>query len=229
MSYNFTAILLSYKRPKNIQKICETILSINEVDKLILSNNNPKIDLKSYVNIQDSRFEFINQKEDSGCIKRYEIAYLEDSNYFFCIDDDLFFDKRQIELLMAKLVFDPARPHGFWGQHFTKSNEDITFRSEINRDTLVDILNRAYFFTKAHVIELFNLIKLSKTNIADIGPCDDIFLSFSGSIRPAIHYIEKFEDCPSSNEIGIALWREHDFQDRRRLTIESILKIKKMD
>lgn len=227
---NFTAIILSYKRPNNIQRICETILSIPQVKKLILSNNNPLVQLDSFVKINDPRFTMIAQEKDSGCITRYVIASLEKSNYFFCIDDDLFFTKKQIEHLMNQLVQDSSRPHGFWGQGIVKNNNDVSFTgSVINANKVVDILNRAYFFTKAHVIEFFALLELSQINLGDVGPCDDIFLSFSGTRKPKVHYIENFEDCPTSNALGIACWRDEGFSRKRAAVLQRILQVKNID
>ncbi|ETZ23847.1 hypothetical protein [Pedobacter sp. V48] len=227
MNNYFTAIVLSYKRPQNIQRICETILSVSQVCKLILSNNNPEVDLKSYVKIDDNRFVLINQERDSGCIKRYELAYVEHSEYYFCIDDDLFLSKTQIQYLMVNLINDPFRPHGFWGQSLLKLNDKISFgESVVNCDQEVDILNRAYFFTRKHVVELFRLLSLSQIDIEDAGLCDDIFLSSSGVKKPSMHFIGKFEDCPTSNEFGIASWKGFEFEKKRQKVLERILNIK---
>jgi len=224
---NFTAVILSYKRPGNIQRICETILEIKAVDKLILSNNNPEIDLTDYVSINDSRFFFIEQKEHCACIKRFEIAYSSPSKFYFCIDDDLFFNRNQIQYLMDVLVTDPSRPHGFWGQNYTVRGDKIRFHQPVvNKSTTIDILNRAYFFSWAHLVKLLNLVQLSQTYLTDVGTVDDIFLSFSGKKKPQLHNIDCFENCPTSNEKGIATWLRDDFEIKRIKALEFILKVR---
>lgn len=211
----FTAIILSFKRPQNVQKICEVILSITQVGKLILSNNNPQIDLLDFININDERFVYVTQECVSRCSKRYEIALYESSTYYFCIDDDLFLQKNQIEHLMAKLLVDPSRPHGFWGQRIYIQEHKPVFITEVNSNRPVDILNRAYFFTKDHVLEFFRLIGLCGAEPSDMVYCDDILLSFSGSNKPIVHNIGNFLDCPTSNEPGIASWKEDEFESQR--------------
>jgi len=225
---NFTAIILSYKRPQNIERICEIILTIPDVIQIIVANNNPSIDLNDFVKIKTPRLILINQRKNFGCVKRYQIAHRQQSNYFLSIDDDLFLSKVQIEYLMQKLIEDSDRPHGFWGQNYKIDRGKIVFEHGIiNKDTYVDIINRAYFYTKAHVAELFKLVRLTKTLINDVGPCDDIFLSFSGAKQPLIHHIREYEDCPTSNEQGIAFWLEPGFDSKREAILQRVLEFKR--
>lgn len=94
----YLGIVLSYKRPKNISRICNTILESNILDKLILSNNNPKIDIREYLSIQNPKLEIINQKSHKNSSYRFVLAESQSSNYddFVFIDDDIFLSASQI-------------------------------------------------------------------------------------------------------------------------------------
>lgn len=227
MKEKFSVIILSFLRPQNIHRICESILQLEEVEKLIVSNNNPDVNLAEYVNIIDERFAIINQKEKSGAFKRYEIARDINAQLFFSIDDDLFLNKAQMKYLMNKLLENPSAPHGFWGQNYVESQEHVSFEyGIINKNGNVDVLNRAYFFTNDHVQEIFNLLQKTKTTAIEVESCDDIFLSFSGKEKPVTHDIKTFVDCPTSNQEGIALWKSVDFDNKRIDMLKKILKVK---
>lgn len=230
MKAKFTAIIISYLRPQNIQRICDNILELKEVNNLIVSNNNPSVELRNYFKSDDDRVKLINQVESSGAVKRFEIAHEIGSSLFFSIDDDLFLNKEQIKYLQNQLLKNPSAPHGFWGQNYLQSENESTFEyGIINKDGKVDILNRAYFFTLSHVQEFFNLIHETETPLSEVGPCDDIFLSFSGEERPFIHDIKAYTDCPTSNTYGIAQWKDEKFDTKRTEIIKRLLKVKKFN
>jgi hypothetical protein len=225
--HKFVAIILSYLRPQNIQRICAAILELQEVSRIIVSNNNPDIDLKKFLTLKDKRIQLIEQTMKAGSIKRYEIANSISSEMFFSIDDDLFLNKDQIRYLLLKLMENPSAPHGFWGQNYAERGGQILFQDGlVNRETHIDILNRAYFFTHQHSKELMALV--GRTNTENVGPCDDLFLSFSGDVTPFSHDIGGVHECPTSNEKGIAQWQDPDFLRKRARVLKQILLVKRM-
>jgi hypothetical protein len=52
-----------------------------------------------------------------------------------------------------------------------------------------------------------------------LGPADDILLSFSGDGSPKCHNLGLLDNCPTSSEEGIALWKEKGFFDKRIQTL----------
>ncbi len=227
----FTAIILSYLRPQNIERICKTLLSLDDIGRVVVSNNNPEVNLEEYITLKDPRLSIITQNKKSGPFKRFEIAHELSGEYFLSIDDDLFLNKTQISSLMKQLLHDQSAPHGFWGQSYTRRffwlriGDDVI----INKIQKVDILNRSYFFTKSHLQEMFSLMQQAGINTEEIGPSDDILISFSGNQKPFIHDIGDYSDCPTSNVKGVAQWLDNTFHDKRVNVLKKILQIKKFD
>ena len=149
--------------------------------------------------------------------KRFEIASNQNHDYFFCPDDDLFLSERQISTLIAHVKNDPSVPHGMAGQIKTFVDQSTALCSGVfGIDCEVEILNRSYFFTKAHVtkmLELSTLIGLPSINEARF--MDDVLLSFSGTGLPRCHDIGPVDDCETSHVPGIATWKEDGFENFR--------------
>ena len=87
----------------------------------------------------------------------------------------------------------------------------------------VTVLNRIYAFTRTHVQRFFRFLDdLGVADPQDLGPADDIVLSFCGNAPPFCHDVGALEVCLTSNQEGIALWKGEDFDDQR---MEIILRI----
>jgi hypothetical protein len=212
-----TFILLSYARPQNIQRIIDAIMKAESCDRIILSNNNPHIDILKYIDPAPEVLEVIQQREKWEPVKRFVIARECESEFFVCIDDDLFLTSRQIDLLVEQLRADPSVAHGICGERVQlvgkryKLNLGIT-----NFSGEVDVINRAYAFTRHHVQQFFELMEyLGVQDPRQLGRGDDILLSFSGAGRPRCHDLGPLESCPTSDQEGIALWREKGFFEQR--------------
>src|SRR5438132_199315 len=50
-------VLQSYRRPINIEPILQNLLACDFVSTVVVSNNNPEVDLASYVRVRDPRLE----------------------------------------------------------------------------------------------------------------------------------------------------------------------------
>src|SRR5687768_3512064 len=55
-----TVILLSYKRPENLQAIARSALRCSFVEKVLLCNNNPLCAMEDWVKSSDKRLVFLN-------------------------------------------------------------------------------------------------------------------------------------------------------------------------
>ncbi|MGD9210372.1 MAG: glycosyltransferase family A protein [Desulfobacteraceae bacterium] len=211
------AVLLSYKRPKNLPLIAKTLLKLEFISKVIVSNNNPDLKMEKYFDFTDNRLELINQPQRRRAGFRFGIVKDMDAENYVFIDDDLFLKPSQIATLYQFLLDNPSVPHGIWGQQFIKEGDQYT-RMEIirNYNGELDVINRAYFLTHHHVKGFFKLLEAIEINdIVDLQFGDDMILSFTGKGRPICHDVGPLLDCPSKDADGIAIWRENDFQGYR--------------
>lgn len=213
------AIILSYKREQNIPCIVDSLLALAAVDHVIVSNNNPDIDLTGLLSCQlhNPQFELIQQTTRCHCIKRFEIARELDYDYFICIDDDVFLTQDQILTLLNELRMNPAVVHGFNGQLECFNQDGLFLHGGVGfANHPIDVLNNAYFFTKNHVIKMYDLAQLiGIEDISDAIFLDDILLSFSGQGKPVCHDVGPVKFCPSSEEIGVATYKENNFDPIR--------------
>lgn len=217
-----TVILLSYARPQNMQPILETVLQAPSCGRIILCNNNPAIDITDHIDPAPDRLSVLQETERWPAVKRFRLAREAPGKYFLCIDDDLFLTAVQIEDLLSELRVQPDRPHGLWGANVQlaadgKGGQRLLLQGGIrNRSGPVRIINRVYAFTDAHVRRFFELLAaLGIEDPRDLGPADDILLSFSGAAPPQMHDLGALRDCPTADTPGIALWTEPGFFDRR--------------
>ena len=54
-------VVISYKRPANIPWVVRSFLRCDFVERVVVSNNNPEIDLRSYLGTRDPRVELVEQ------------------------------------------------------------------------------------------------------------------------------------------------------------------------
>lgn len=216
-----TVILLSYKRPWNMKPIVWSLLQCEWASRIFVVNNNPKIDIRRYVPFANSRITCINEDHNYGAMRRYEIAQQKESQYYLCIDDDIFFTPLQMTKLIRHLIANPSVPHGMFGQYIYLDAHPLQRwkHSVHGRECSVDILNRTYAFTHTHVQEFFRLLRCINQDTPEarkeMSPLDDVILSFCGNTKPHCHDVGGFIDCPSSSAQSIAQWQQNNFSARR--------------
>jgi hypothetical protein len=124
----------------------------------------------------------------------------------------------QIRALTDTLQQEASIPHGGpWGQVARRVGDGrLKLQGWLYPDQRVDVLNRAYAFTRGH-LDRFELLAehLGYSDYAAIGPIDDVLLSFAGHGRPICHDLGPWESCNTSNTDGIAVWREPGFAEAR--------------
>ncbi len=234
-------ILLSYKRMHNIDPIARSILKCRFVKKIIISNNNPKVDIHQWVSIKDPRINLINQPAKMPPGLRWFLAWKEPSDYYIAIDDDLLIYPRQLRGLFDRLIKQPDIPHGLFGsrlklhgQQKGKKLRRIFFK---RREMDVDILHSIYGVTKNHVNNILNYLDWLKENVVirndifydktykmlSVG--DDILTSYSGLGRPKIHDTGRLVFCQTANDTGISVHQRERFFERRLKIIEAVEEI----
>lgn len=221
------AILLSYKRPQNIERIIKNLMATPSIKHVILSNNNPDINLGKWFNLQQHPIEFIQQASHTICIKRFEIALNSTYDYFICPDDDLFLRPEQLQKLLDLAQQDTSRVHGMFGQIKSFHTTGIELFSGVHGVTCeIEILNRVYCFSRMHLLRMFELMKqLNLKSMSDALHIDDLLISFSGQGRPMCHDLGTFEDCPTSLEAGIATCAENGFDAIRLDTYRHLMRV----
>ena len=222
------AVLLSYKRPKNLPWISRSLLKNDFVSRVIVSNNNPEMRMEDWFDFSDPRLEIVNQDVRRRAGYRYEIAKDLTEDYFIFIDDDIFLRPSQIATLYKALLENPASAHGVWGQRFYKDGDGFSWKSGVsNFEGELDVINRAYFLTRHHARNFLQLLhKLEIERVVDLKFGDDMILSFSGKNRPMCHDVGFLIDCPSKDADDVAIWKENEFFNYRSGLYERLLSIR---
>jgi hypothetical protein len=212
-----TFIVLSFARPANIQRIVDAILCAAPHYRVLVCNNQPNIDIGSYVRCDDARLDLIQRKEKWGPISRYHLARAASGELFVSIDDDVFLTPAQVNLLVGCLVADPARAHGVWGEIFQAEGDRMVIQSGIHGQTCdVSVLNCVYAFTRDHVERVFGFLRaLGMESLKEVGPGDDILISRAATLPPVCHDLGAIEFCPSASQEGVARFRSQNFTARR--------------
>jgi len=149
-----------------------------------------------------------------------------DYDRFLFIDDDIFLTAAQIDTLFAALDREPGRAHGVWGEIIERRWRGLRFKTHIQSATReVDILNRVYALSASQTRGAIALARgLGIDDWADIGPTDDILVSFAGAERPMCHDVGSLAECSSSDQPGIAVWRRRGFYKARRAMVHALLR-----
>ncbi len=230
MKGTFTAIILNYARPQNLDLLTRVLLNTPSVRRVVISNNDPVWNVHDWLHVSSDRVRVIEQSAKKSSATRALITRDEsDTEHFLWMDDDIFLTPTQIEILCLELLSDPSAPHGICGQEW---RDDGLGGYTNSKEGCIDVLNRVYACTKEHVLEFFRLGK-----ILDLYPgkpewkltsWDDILLSFSGTGRPRVHNVGSYVDCPSQGKRGTAAWRNDDFQKKRDAYVRELKKLKSL-
>lgn len=212
-------ILLSYKREQNIDTMLRAAAKCDFIDRIIVSNNNPEIDIRQHISLADPRLEIINQAERKRPTVRWELAQSEtpECDIVVCPDDDIFLYPEQIKKLVQFAIDDPERSHGVVG------SIDAKYVSRHN--TECDFLMRCYVTTQQHIKRYFELteqIPFYQENGIILG--DDMIISLSAPKAAKIHKVGYILSCKTSMQDKIAIYTEDFFCERRAIIYEQAKK-----
>ena len=209
-------VILSYKRENNIDRILTSVLLCGFVDRVIVSNNNPDIDVTRHISHRDPRLTIIQSQEHKVASSRYDVARSCDSEYFICIDDDVFPDPWQLREMFACLVRNPASPVGSTGEvfdHFHKKFRQVRPHTLFagDRSRTVDVILHIYVFTKRHLERYFeNVSAMGQTNEA-IHSSEDVIISFCGDQASTFLDVGDMPTCSCWNNPEIATYHRSGF------------------
>ena len=216
--------LNSFQRPQNIELIAWLALCAPSVRRVVVSNNDPSVDLGAHVSIDDPRLEIRDAPARRGPLTRYLLARDVGARRFVSVDDDLFLHPSQLEALIGHLRERPEVPHGFYGQLYAGGR----FRYNRGRgEGRVDVLNRAYAFTDVHLARYFE--RLDSLGLSDAErdafTMDDVPLGFVSDERPAVHELGPYVDCATEAARGLAIFRAPGEHPRRAALFERLCEV----
>lgn len=226
-----TVILLSYKREQNIQAIAKTILECGFVSKLIISNNNPEVDIHQHVHLADKRLEIITQPEERGCGVRWEIVRDCEAEYVIAVDDDVFPTTKQLAKLFSELLFEPECPHGVFGSRIFEEDGRLKTTFHGVCDKPVDVIHNLYAVTGEQVKRYFEIREFLLNKEPELVPyvdryVDDVVISHSGQTRPMLNNIGFLQECETHGAEGVACKADKDFLQRRDRVYRALAEIR---
>ncbi len=216
-----SVILLSYKRPGNIDKILSSVVLCDFVDEIIISNNNPEVALERYLHVSDPRIRVINQPQRRYPSVRLELSRETSSPYIIAIDDDLFPSPKQLRTLFEALLADPGVPHGFAG-HVYPETPPRECRTRFGNNSAVEALIWIFAYTREHADNYFRLLERMGQINSELRYNEDVPLSFAGTGPARIHAVGRVWCCPSSCEEGVATFREGGFHEHRAALVGTL-------
>jgi len=225
-----TVILLSYRRVRNMEPLVDSLLRTGLVGHVIVSNNNPAYRISDWVRLRDERLQLVDQPVRRYAGVRFELARSAPGDYFASIDDDIFLLPSQLESLFGTLLAEPDVPHGLQGESYDGGHgpqETQGWRVNLRGDQRVDSINRVYFFTRAHLNELYRLAGLLGLEVGDMANGEDLLLSSSGRARPLVHEVGQVTDCLSACRRGVAIsWTHQNFFQERTALLARLRSLK---
>ena len=221
-------VLTNYARPWNIPQQIAYCQALSPTPELVLIDNSdgpsgsnlPAMDLSGVTVLRSGR--------NLGPTYRFSFAASRTDDVVLCLDDDILLSTAQIETILRRQAREPDRVHGVWGEDIQRCFNRITFKTNLwGRNREVDILNRLYVFTPAQARHAQALARaLGFESLQDVGPCEDIILSFAGARKPACHDLGAIENCSTSDDPEIACWRRQGFYSHRRNIVQRLMSLR---
>jgi len=216
-----TVIILSYQRMGNIPVIVRNALLCGFVERIVISNNNPDVDLEPYVPLTDPRVELVQQRRRRWPSYRYELASAHPSEYYLCIDDDVFPTPWQLRRLLTALVADPEAPRGSAGHTYDRLSGKFDYylpplflRRHQGRP--VDVILHTYAFTRRHLQRYYTLLAEIGIGNDDLESSEDVIISFAGTRSAVVVPVGRMYECASFKDPAVATHQQSGFDDFRK-------------
>jgi len=156
-----TAIVLSYKRVPNIDKVVSSLLNNTVKPKsTIIINNNPEVQLEGYP------ATIINCSRNFGCSIRHALGLLADTSHCLFQDDDLWLEPEAINNFIGWSKKFPEAILGYFGKQI--KNNSYSMGAEVHTKHIktatkvVVVKGRVHFCRTDKLIQPFSLLsKLS--------------------------------------------------------------------
>ena len=209
-------VLITYFNPirmKIINHQVRNILKCDFVEKVIISNHNPDVQIDEMLKIDDERLAIISQDRKRACGYRWRIAENLNAKYLIVIDDDIFLFPYQLGRLCENLIREPENPHGFSGM-VSLGNGEFLYREK--EDIEVDYLCEVYGVTRDHIGRYFEiesiLAKEDSTLLDAIEHLGDfVVISKTGPQNSRIHNVGNLLRSKTFNMPGLANHMDQEF------------------
>lgn len=206
-------VLITYYHPSRMEHInpqIRNILKCRFVEKLVISNHNPDVNIEEKVKIKDRRIQCINQTIRRGCGYRWIVANELTPEYLIVVDDDILFFPAQLAKLFKRLVSEPMMPHGITGM---LNLENLQYHEK--KDMTVDFLCEAYAVTGEQVSRYMELRRLvgAKDGMLEMidSAADFMLISRTGSYKPKIHNVGRLFKSDTFKQVGVAVHKNDGF------------------
>jgi hypothetical protein len=209
-----TAVLLSWKRPQNIDLIARSLLLTPSVGRVVVSNNNPEVPIREWISVRSPRLETVEQPRPRGSASRLWIAREAGKGPFLLIDDDFFLYPRVLERLCRGFLESPSAPRGIIGQLWDAEKSRLS-SGHFGFDGELDVLNRIYLLSEEQMERSFAILGELGMKTEEEIVHEDLLLSFSGEGRPRCQAAGGYRDCLSYAEAGVAVMRRPGFHRSR--------------
>lgn len=202
-----SAILLSWRRPKNIERIVAELRTWKRIGEIMVWNNNPdqKLSLAGATVIDSGR--------NFGCLARYGLVALAENDTIWFQDDDLLVTEAQFERIFAAYLKDAGRIYGCRGRNL----QDGAY---VMREAYGDcdiIVGQTMLFHRSLLNYLFRFLG----SIPIPARADDIAFSLACPSRHVAVDVEPITDIGSDDEH--ALWLSPGHHEARQAQVDLML------
>ncbi len=210
-------IIQNYKRPQNIAPVVRNARAALPDSPILLLDQADDASLRERAEIPWNEVWYQKAAVNRGAGARVPLAASLPFDLYLAIDDDTFLSPAQIAALTQRLVAEPDRAHGVWGQRLELKEGQLVMRNNMGYiDAALSILNTAYAFSRTQAQAAIALAaKLGLAAWPERDPVDDILLSCGSAKAPLCHNLGPIAFCATSTQPGVATWKEANFSRRR--------------
>ena len=202
-----SVVLLSWRRPENLQQIVGALRKNPLVKEVIIWNNNPEITLKSDEAI------IINSAHNFLCLARYCLVPLTKHPLIWFQDDDLLISAEQLDAIVSAYSMAPDRIYGCRGRNLIQGR----YAPVIVYGECDIILGQSMLFHK----KLFYEVAATFYALDSIERADDIAFSLLCRRKHFAVNVEPLVDLGEHDEH--ALWRQPGHFSVRQQIVDRLL------
>lgn len=195
-----SVLVLSWKRPKNIQRIIREQTAYSCVDEILIFNNNSSLTIRS----QSEKVKIINASADFGTRSRWALGALAKNCCLLFQDDDLVVSEEAMLRLAGMIEDDPDRAYSLHGRNPSAGNE---YRVKNSYGEVDIVLTRATCLHKRMIpAVLEHELAFCGNRVIWGGPNgEDIFMSYAMRARTGKRHVAlkaPFRNLPSPHAIA---------------------------
>lgn len=211
-----TVVLLNFKRPDNIRKIVDSMITYKHVAEIIIVSNNPNSTF-SYPHEKVLVLDMMAYEDDLGVAVRFKACLLAMNQHVLIADDDLMVTEAGLSNLLTARHEHPWSVVGFWGRDYNHSHPDYAYVESgpghhdiaLTKALLLDTCACRAFWEASHLMQDI----AHKAAVTWNG--EDIFMSLvSTKVLGASPYITPHQDAVdviqlTEGSVGISSAQDH--------------------